>query len=203
MPDFLGLSAAVAHNLATADHAEGLPQAGAEAHGGAVAHVVPTLLGLPGYAWVSLAMVVFIAILLWKKVPGVIAGALDRQIADIRRQLDEAKALRAEAEGLRDSYARRIADAETAAGEMLSHAQGEADALIAKARIDADELVRRRAGMAQDKIAAAERVALAQVRAHAAEAAARAATALIAGKHDATADRALVDRTIAGLSRVN
>lgn len=194
-------------NLGQATHAEGTPPADGRAiveHPGAPAHhEEATLFGVNGTVVVSLAMLVFIAILLWKKVPGVVTGALDKQIAAIKRQLDEAKTLRAEAEALRDSYAAKIADAENAAGTMLTHAQAEADALIAKAKVDAADLVERRSRMAQDKIAAAERTALAQVRAHAADAAARAAATLIAERHDATADRSLIDRTIAGLGRVN
>jgi F-type H+-transporting ATPase subunit b len=196
-------SAVVAQNLANADTAEGVPHAGTEAHGGATPHAAPSLFGLEGYAVVSVAMLVFIAILIWKKVPGVIAGALDKQIADIRRQLDEAKSLRAEAEALRASYAAKMADAEGQSAAMLSHAQAEADALVAKAHTDAAELVERRGRMAEDKIAAAERAALAEVRAKAADAAARAAAELIATRHGAAADRALVDRTIAGLGRPN
>ena len=46
----------------------------------------------------------------------------------------------------------------------------------------------------------AERAALAEVRAKAASAAAAAAAALIAQKHDAGSDKALIDRTIAGIS---
>ena len=53
--------------------------------------------------------------------------------------------------------------------------------------------------MAEDKIAAAERSAIAEVRAKAAAAAAAAAAQLIAERHDAGADKALIDRTISGL----
>jgi F-type H+-transporting ATPase subunit b len=53
--------------------------------------------------------------------------------------------------------------------------------------------------MAEDKIAAAERAAIAEVRARAADAAANAAAKLIAQGHDAKADKALVDRTISTL----
>lgn len=202
-------SAVVASNLANADKAQGLPETGHEAitsEAGGVGeanHPDPAVFGLNGTAWVSLAMLVFIGILLWKKVPGVITGALDRQIADIRRQLDEAKTLRAEAEALRDEYARKIADAEGSAREMMAHAEAESEALVAKARTDADELVGRRARMAQDKIAAAERAALADVRAKAADSATRAAAMLIGARHGAEADKPLVDRTIAGLGRLN
>ena len=203
-------SAGVAHNLANADKQQGMPHGDNSGTTETVGHEgghdapVPTLFGVVNAtAVVSLAMLVFIAILIWKKVPGVIAGALDKQIADIRRQLDEAKSLRAEAEALRDSYAAKMADAEGQSAAMLSHAQAEADALVAKANTDAAELVERRGRMAEDKIAAAERAALAEVRAKAADAAARAAAELIATRHGAAADRALVDRTIAGLGRPN
>ncbi|MEK9796904.1 MAG: GatB/YqeY domain-containing protein, partial [Alphaproteobacteria bacterium] len=47
--------------------------------------------------------------------------------------------------------------------------------LLVKAKADAEDLIRRRTKMAEDKIAAAERVALDQVRAKAAEAATKAA----------------------------
>ena len=50
---------------------------------------------------------------------------------------------------------------------------------------------------------AAERAAVQAIRAKAAEAAAKAAATIIAQKHDAGADKALVDKTIAGLGRFN
>ena len=57
--------------------------------------------------------------------------------------------------------------------------------------------------MAEDQIAAAERGAIAEVRARAADAATRAAAAIIAERHGADADKALIDRTIFGLARPN
>ena len=79
------------------------------------------------------------------------------------------------------------------------------DAMMAKAKAESDsaDLVTRRRKMAEDKIAAAERTAIAEVRATAADPATRAPAALIAEKHDATADRPLIDHTIAGLGRLN
>jgi len=170
----------------------------------AAEHADPALFGvLTGTVWVSLAMIAFLAILVWKKVPALIVGGLDKQIADIRKQLAEAKALRAEAEALRDEYARKIADAENSARDMAAHAEAEANAIVAQAKVDAADLIERRAKMAGDKIAAAERTAIAEVRATAANAAAKAAAALIAERHGVEADRALVNRTIAGLGRLN
>lgn len=166
-------------------------------------HAEPSVFGMDATVWVSLAMLVFLAVLVWKKVPALIVGGLDKQIAAIRTRLDEAKQLRAEAEALRDEYARKIADVENQTAAMVAHARAEAAALVAKAEADAADLVGRRAKMAEDKIAAAERTALGAIRARAADAATRAATLLIAEKHGADADKALVDKTISGLGRLN
>jgi len=60
-------------------------------------------------------------------------------------------------------------------------------------------MVERRQRMAEDKIAAAEREAIADVRNRAAIAATAASRKLIAEKHDAEADKALADQLIAGI----
>ena len=174
-----------------------LAEAAAE-HG--AAHAEPMAFGFitPGM-WVALAMSSLILLLVWKKVPGAITAGLDSGIANIRKQLDEAKALRAEAEALRKEYADKIAGAEKDAAEMLAHAKSEADAIIAKAETDTAALIARREKMAEDKIGAAERGAVAELRAKAAEAATAAARGLIAANHNAKADKSLVDEAIDGL----
>jgi len=134
-----------------------------------------------------------------KKVPAMIAGGLDNQIATIRKQLDGAKALRAEAEQLRAEYAKKIANAEKDAAAMIAHARAEAEQIVAKAASDTQGVIARREKMASDKIAAAERAAVDDLRAKAASAATAAASQLIAQNHGAAADKALVDGAIAGL----
>jgi len=183
-------------------HTEGqaITSEAAEGHG-AVAE--PAALGLDATAWVALAMLAVIAIMLWKKVPAAIGRALDKKIAAIREQLDEAARLRAEAEALKAEYEARAAAAGAEAATMLDRARHEADALIQQAKLDSEALVERRARMAEDKIAAAERAAIQEVRARAASAAAAAAEALIAQNHGADADKAMVDQTIAGLGRTH
>ena len=154
---------------------------------------------IDSYQWVALAMLVLIAVVVWKKVPGLIAGGLDAKIVQIKEQLDEAKNLRAEAEQLRDEYAAKIAGAEKDAEAMVEGAQREADAILAKAKSDSKAMVTRRKKMAEDKIAAAERDAVEAVRTRAVEAAAAASHKLIAEKHTDAADKALADEVIASL----
>jgi F-type H+-transporting ATPase subunit b len=168
-----------------------------QAHSEAV--VKPKALGFDATMLVGLAMLVLLLVFLWKKVPAAIGKALDAKIAGIRAQLDEAAALRAEAEQLKAEYEARSAASEGEAAAMLERARGEADAIRAKAETDAAALVERRTRMAEDKIAAEERAALQQLRATAAEAAAKAAARIIAERHDAGSDKALVDHAIAGI----
>lgn len=173
----------------------------AEGGHGAAPYAEPAALGLDATGWVALAMLFVIAIMLWKKVPAAIAAALDKKIAGIREQLDEAAKLRAEAEALKTEYEAKAAAAGAEAATMIARARHEADGIVAQAQADSAALVERRARMAEDKIGAAERAAIQEVRARAATAAAAAAGALIAQNHDAQADKAMIDQTIAGLGR--
>ena len=135
--------------------------------------------------FVALAMMVVFAIMIWKKVPAAIGKALDKKIAAIRDQLDEAAALRKEAEELKREYEAKAAAADAEAAAMIERAKGEAEAIVAKAEADAKALVERRKAMAEAKIAAEERAAIDELRATAARAATAAAAKLIAERNDA------------------
>lgn len=200
-------SHAVAQNLENADKVQDLQgevHASTEAHGGPVTHAPePSVFGLNATAWVSLAMAVFFAILIWKKVPALIGKALDDRIAGIRSQLDEAAKLRAEAEALKAEYQAKLANAEKDAAALKSRAEEEAALLLSDAKTNTQALIKRRQKMAEDKIAAAERAAIADIRVKAVSAATAAAAALIAENHDAKADKGMVDGTIKSLGTIN
>lgn len=186
-------SATVAHNLAEADHQQALVEHGAESHGEL------SLFGLTPGALVSLAMLVFILILVFKKAPALVTRGLDSKIAAIRAQLDEASKLRSEAEALKAEYEKKLAGAGAEADALRARAEEEVTQLIDDAKTRTAALVKRRQKMAEDKIAAAERTAIADIRAKAVQAATLAATTLISDNHDAKADRTLVDSAIKAL----
>jgi F-type H+-transporting ATPase subunit b len=150
--------------------------------------------------WVALAMLIVIGLAVWKKVPAMIGGMLDQQIAGIKEQLDQATNLRKEAEAIKADYEAKAKQAAKDADAMKAHAEVEATQIVAKAKADATALIARRAKTAEEKIAAAERAAIADVRAYAASVAASAAAKLIATHHDGKADASLVDATIATLN---
>ncbi len=175
--------------------------AASAAHGAAEAHAEPTALGLNATVFVSLAMLLFLGILAWKKVPALIGKMLDDKIAGIRSQLDEASTLRNEAEALRNEYAAKLAALDGEVGVIRARAEEEAASLVAKTEADAKDLVARRQRMAEDRIAAAERAAIADVRETASRAAVAAAAGLISDRLDAPGDKPLIDRAIAELGR--
>ena len=162
-------------------------------------HAEPTALGLTPTGWVALAMIAVFAIFLWKRVPAAVGKALDQQIATIRSRLDEAAALRAEAEALKKEYQKKAKAADKEAKAMIERAGHEAEAIVAKANSDAEAMIERRTRLAEQKIAAEERAAINDLRASAAAAATWAAEKLIAERYDAKADAALVDQAITGL----
>ena len=166
-------------------------------------HREPSAIGITAAGFVAISMLVVIGIMLWKRVPRMIAAMLDAKIATIRTQLDEAARLRAEAETLLAAAKARDKASAGDAAAIVAHAEAEATLLLAKAESDATDLLARRSKMAEDKIGAAERQAIADVRGRAADAAIHAAATVIAQRHGADADRPLVDRAIAGLGRAN
>ncbi|MES2119174.1 MAG: F0F1 ATP synthase subunit B [Pseudomonadota bacterium] len=161
----------------------------------------PTAFGLTAPWFIAAAMVVVIVIMIGKKVPAAIGKALDSKIALIRDQLAEAQSLREEAEALKAEYEARAKSADKDRKALLERAKLEADEIVAKAKTDAEALIERRTRMAEDKIAAEERTAVEQLRAAAADAAAKAAARLIAERHDDKTDAKLVDQAIKDIAR--
>ena len=171
-----------------------------EAPGAVEHHATPTAFGIDPSGYVALSMVAVFLIMLKMKVPAMVASALDGRIAAIKDQLDAASTLRKDAEALKAEYEAKVKAAASDAEAMKAAAEVEAKDIVAKAKSDATSLIERRTKSAEDKIAAAERSAIAEVRTRAATAATAAATALIAKVHDAKADKALVDGAISRLN---
>ncbi len=186
--------------MAETEHMAGA-EAGAhtEVPGGAEHHAPPTALGLDPSGWVALSMIAVFLIMLKMKVPAMIAGMLDGKIAEIRENLNSAERLRKEAEALKSEYEAKLKAAGRDAEAMKVAAEEEAKLIVAKAKTDATALIARRAQSAEDKIGAAERAAVAEVRARATAAATAAAAQLIAKSHNAKADKPIIDATIAAL----
>jgi F-type H+-transporting ATPase subunit b len=149
--------------------------------------------------WVAVGTVLFIALLIWQKVPGMVAKMLDERAAGIKGELDEAKRLREEAEALLKQYRAKTAGAQQEAQAIIDAAKLSAERMAADARVQLQQQLERRAKMAEQKIAQAEAEAIAEVRAAATAAAASAAAAVIGQRMtDAKGDE-LIDGAIRDL----
>lgn len=162
-------------------------------------HAEATALGFGPGGWVAIAMLLVLGIMIWKKVPGAIAKALDAKIDAIREQLAEAESLRMEALALKEEYEAKAAAAGEEAAAMIERAKAEAKNLVAKAKADSKEMIARRGKLAEERIAAEERAAVGEIRAMTAQAAAAAAAKLVADGLDPKADDKLIDEAIAKL----
>jgi len=148
--------------------------------------------------WVVISFFVFF-ILFGGKLWGALAGMLDARTAQVKTELEEAARLRREAEAmLRDAEASR-AQALADAKALIEGARAEATRVAAQTTSEAEASARRREQMAIDRIAAAEKAAVDEVRTTAAEVATVAARHVIAEGLTAGADSALIDQAITGL----
>lgn len=137
--------------------------------------------------WAFIALVIFLGIIFYMKVPGMMGKSLDERANRIRNELDDARRLREEAQQLLAEYQRKRKEAEQEAGEIVAAAKREASTLVSEATKKTEEYVARRTALAEQKIAQAERDAVSEVRSSAVDIAVEAARAVLAAKVDAKA----------------
>ena len=146
---------------------------------------------------VLIAFLVFIGILVYFKVPGLIAGLLDKRAETIRADLAEARALREDAQTLLASYERKQKEVQAQADRIVENAREEAKRAAAAAKDEIRASVARRMAAAEEQIASAEAAAIRDVRDRAVSLAIGAAQDLIAGQMSAARGNKLIDEAIA------
>src|SRR6476659_655492 len=129
--------------------------------------------------WVAVAFVLFVALLIYLKVPAKVTALLDERAARIAKELAEAKKLREEAQALLDEYKRKRVQAEKDAEDIVTLARREAEAYAHEIRVKLTETLERRTKQAEQKIAQAEQQAIKDVRTTATDVAIAAATELL------------------------
>mgnify|MGYP001263860378 CR=1 FL=1 len=149
--------------------------------------------------WVAMAFFAFVGIMIYKKVPNIVAKFLDKRADDIRRELDDARALREEAQALLASYQRKQRDAEAEAPEIVEHANQEARRLTEAAEAQVAETLERRTQLAVDKIAQAEAQAVQEVRNISVDVAVAATTRVIGDQMNEELANDLIDKSVTEL----
>jgi F-type H+-transporting ATPase subunit b len=145
---------------------------------------------------VAIGFAIFVGVLLYYRVPALIARKLDERAVRIKAELDEARALREEAQALLASYERRQKEVKGQAEDIVVAARAEAEKAAEAAKEDIRRSVARRLQTATEQIAAAEQAAIRQIRDQAVTVAVAAAGDVIrAGMRDQDADK-LIDASI-------
>lgn len=152
------------------------------------------------YFWITVSLVIFLAIAAKIGLAPTLAK-LDARAERIRKELEEAQALREEAQKLVADHKRRQREALKDAEEIVEAAKAEAKSVRAAAERELEETIKRREQLALDKIAQARAAAEASLRRQAAELAVAAAGRLIADNLDQQRQAALTEQSIAEIGR--
>ncbi|WP_018998209.1 F0F1 ATP synthase subunit B family protein [Hirschia maritima] len=129
--------------------------------------------------WATIAVFSFLAILVWKKIPGTIAKSLDDRAQKIQDELDNARILREKAQAALAEAERSQAQAEEDAKAIIEAAKVEAKAFAETSRTELKERMARREKLAEERISRAEADATQAVRNTAADAASTAAAEIL------------------------
>jgi F-type H+-transporting ATPase subunit b len=150
--------------------------------------------------WVLVSFVLFLALLVYYKIPDRLVKALDDRADRIRAELDEARRLREEAQQILADYQRKQRDAEKEAEDIIAMARREAEVFAGESRKGLDESLQRRLKLAEEKIARAEEQAIKDIRSTAVDVAVAAAERLIARELKDKSAESLVDKSIRDVS---
>lgn len=125
------------------------------------------ILGNPEF-WLLVSFILFF-VLFGRRIWSAIARILDARAQAVRTELAEAARLRAEAERMQQEATRALEAARAESADILARSRAEAENVAAHARTEAETAARRRERLAADRIAAAEKAAIAEIQSLAAE----------------------------------
>jgi len=148
-----------------------------------------------------LALLIFIGLLVYLKVPAMIAGQLDQRSQAIAKDLSEARRLREEAERLLAEYQAKMDAAQHEAATLVASAKEQAEMLAQESSAKLKQAIADRQRQAEERIALAEAQAQAQVRAAATDAAIQAAEKLLRERMSDSVQSKLVAQGAAELAK--
>lgn len=145
---------------------------------------------------VLIAFLVFIGILVYFKVPAMVAAMLDKRADGIKAELAEARALRDEAQTLLASYEKKQRDVQAQADRIVTAAKAEAAKAATEAKAEIAATMARRLKAAEEQIASAQAGAIRDIRNQAITVAVGAAQDMITAQMTAAKGNSLIDDAI-------
>ena len=145
---------------------------------------------------VTVAFVLFVAVLLYLKVPSIVTKMLDDRSKGIQSELDEARSLREEAQSLLASYERKQQEISEQSERIISNAKDEAAAAAEQAKKELSVSIERRIAAANDQISSAQAAAIREVRNKAITIAISAVEEVISSNIDSKQRSELIDSAV-------
>ncbi len=145
---------------------------------------------------VTIGFVVFIGLLLYLRIPRLLGGLLDKRAAQIKADLDEARALREEARVLLSSYDKKYKEVQAQSERIIATARQEALAAAAQAKADLKLAIARRLAAAEEQIESAVKSAERAIRDHAIAVSIAAAGDVLSRQMTAEGAQASIDAAI-------
>jgi F-type H+-transporting ATPase subunit b len=146
---------------------------------------------------VTLAFLLFVAVVFYFKVPGLLGGLLDKRAVGIKADLDEARALREEAQTILSGYERKAREVQEQADKIVVAAKRDAQTAAEQAKAELKASIARRLKAAEEQIASAEAHALREVKDRAVSIAVAAASEVLAKQMGAKEHSGMIDAAIA------
>jgi F-type H+-transporting ATPase subunit b len=150
--------------------------------------------------WVFVSFVLFVALLVYYEIPNKLVKILDDRADRIRADLDEARRLREEAQGILADYQRKRRDAEQEAEDIVAMARRESEFYAQEQRKALTESLQRRLKLAEEKIARAEEQAIQDIRSKSVDVAIAAAETVIARQLEGKTAEGLVEKSVRDIS---
>lgn len=147
------------------------------------------------YFWTTVAFLILLGVM-WRFVVPAVLATLDARAAKIAGDLDAAARDRSQAENVLADYAAKLAEARKEAGEIVSRARAEAEALANERVAQMDAELARKAEEAHKALNAAKEEALRAIQAEVADMTVSISEKLLHASVDAKMAKKLADEAI-------
>jgi len=142
---------------------------------------------------ILVGFILFFAILAWYRVPAMVTAMLDKRADGIKKQLDEAREAREEAQKLLASFERKTSESKREAEAIVERARADAKRASEQAKVDLQDSMARKLKSAEERIAQVEAAATREVRNAASSAAVAAASEVLGQNMDPSKAGSLID----------
>lgn len=154
---------------------------------------------LDTYTWFTISFLLF-SYIVYRHGGPVIIGTLDKQIREIKSDIETAESLRVEAHEMLAQYQRKQRDAAKEAEKILKEANEAVKKIKAHAEDDLSESIARREAQLEDRLNRMQQTAIEEIRNYAASLSLQAAQQLIIEKLDKNTNTKLVEQSISDIT---